>query len=117
MGDRAIALSCSAPGCDYTTVKQAPPFNLSQFLMHHKVAHSIDSGGGIYPMAMPLPGRWGNMQRHKVVCTTSTTSSSRVTSTIKEGARVEGGEEGVIGGRGITEPEKRKETNKKDAAK
>ena len=40
-----------------------------------------------------------------------------VTSTIKEGERVEGGGEGVKGGRGITDPETRKETKKKDAAK
>ena len=101
-------LSCSFPGCDYTTAKQAPPFNLSQLSMHHKVAHAIDSGGCIYPMAMPLPGMWGNMWGHKVV----SASSTRVTSTIKEGARVEGGGEGVNGGRGITEQEK-KDSKKK----
>ena len=88
MGDQeAITLSCSFPGCDYSTAKQAPPFNLSQLSMHHKVAHAIDSGGCVYPMAMPLPGIWGNMWGHKVV----SDSSTRVNSTIKEGARAEGG--------------------------
>ena len=81
MGDSTIALSCIAPGCDYTTAPQAPPFNLCQLTMHHKVAHGIDRGGGIYPMAMPLPGMWfgGN----KVVCITST--SEKVTGVFKEG--------------------------------
>ena len=103
MGDQeAIALRCSFPGCDYSTAKQAPPFNLTQLSTHHKVAHAIDSGGCVYPMAMPLPGIWGNMWGHNVV----SASSTSITSTIKEGARVEGGGEGGNGGKENTEQEK-----------
>ena len=106
MGDQeAIALRCSFPGCDYSTAKQAPPFNLTQLSMHHKVGHAIGSGGCVYPLAMPLPGIWGNMWGHKVV----SASSTSITSTIKEGARVEGRGEGGMGeeGRGNTEQEKK----------
>ena len=42
-------------------------------------------------MAIPLPGVWGKMWGHKVVCVTSTATSFWVTSTIKEEGRRERG--------------------------
>ena len=76
--------------------------------MHHKVAHAIDSGGCVYPMAMPLLDIWGNMWGHNVVSASSTSN----TSTTKEGTRVEGRGEGGNGGRGKREHRTRKKTLK-----